>query len=174
MLFDGNLAPSKELVDVTFVMGASGVEGDAAFEKQKEIINSFVDSLKSNDTQMAVVNYGENESNVAVKLGQFKDKDDFKSCVDKQRRHGDGKALGKALDDTKTVKKYFFNSFFSFYILFKFIFHSLSWRKNLLDLANCSKQIFSLVLFRMKRIVLFIGYQTDGSPGCKEGRGRVC
>ena len=86
-------------------MGSSGVEGDATFEKQKEIILSFVDSLKSNDTQMAVVNYGENESNVEVKLGQFKDKEDFKSCVDKQERKGEGKALGKALDDAEKVKK---------------------------------------------------------------------
>ena len=84
-------------------MGASGNEGDAAFEKEKEIINSFVDSLKSNDTQMAVVNYGENGSNVDVKLGQFKDKEDFKSSVDKQERQGEGKALDKALDDTDKV-----------------------------------------------------------------------
>ena len=85
------------------MMGASGQEGDAGFEKQKEIINSFVDSLKSNDTQMAVVNYGENGANVEVKLGQVKDKDDFKSCVDKQERQGEGKALDKALDDTDKV-----------------------------------------------------------------------
>ncbi len=88
------------------MMGASGAEGDPAFEKQKEIINSFVDSLKSNDTQMAVVNYGKNESNVEVKLGQFKDKDDFKSCVDKQKRQGEGKALDKALDDTDKVLEF--------------------------------------------------------------------
>ena len=102
-----NTAPSKELVDVTFVMGASGLEGDASFEKQKEIIHSFVDSLKSNDTQMAVVNYAEDDSTIEVKLGEFKDKEDFKSSVDKQKRRGEGKALDKALIETDKVIYHF-------------------------------------------------------------------
>ncbi|XP_046848822.1 collagen alpha-3(VI) chain-like isoform X2 [Xenia sp. Carnegie-2017] len=96
-------APSKELVDVTFVMGSSGIEGDMIFEKEKEIIQSFVDALKSNDTQIAVVNYGNDDAKVEAKVGQFKDKEDLMSCVNKQTRLGDGKALGKALDKTEKV-----------------------------------------------------------------------
>ena len=110
------------------MMGASGNEGDAAFEKEKEIINSFVDSLKSNDTQMAVVNYGENGSNVDVKLGQFKDKEDFKSSVDKQERQGEGKALDKALDDTDKVLINLEN--IERFFWWKIFMHLFFWKQN--------------------------------------------
>ena len=83
-------------------MGASGSDGDAAFEKQKEIINSLVDSLQTNDTQMAIVNY-DDDSSIRTKLGEFKDKEDFKKCVDKQQRTGEGKALDKGLGDAANV-----------------------------------------------------------------------
>ena len=85
------VAPSKELVDVTFIMGASGPEADNAFEKQKEVILSFVDALKTNDARLAIVNYDDNSSDVRAKIGEYKDKEDFKKCVDKQKRTGEGK-----------------------------------------------------------------------------------
>ena len=86
-------------------MGASGGDGDAAFEKQKEIINSLVDSLQTNDTQMAIVNYDDDDSSIRTKLGELKDKEDFKKCVDKQQRTGEGKALDKGLGDAANVMR---------------------------------------------------------------------
>ena len=53
---------------------------------------------------MAIVNYDDNCS-VRAKLGQFQDKDDFKKCVDKQERTGEGRAFDEALNEADKVLK---------------------------------------------------------------------
>ena len=96
------LGPKIKL-DVVFAIGAAGRDANDVFDKEKEIVNSFIDNLKENDSQFAIIEFGQKAS-VKSKLGGERDAGKLKACVSGIQRSGDGKCLDKALEQAVQVK----------------------------------------------------------------------
>lgn len=92
----------KIKLDVVFAVGAAGREANEIFDKEKEIIISFIDNLKDNDAQFAVIEFG-HKATVKCKLGDERDAGKLKTSVSGIRRTGDGKCLDKALEQAVKV-----------------------------------------------------------------------
>jgi hypothetical protein len=90
-------------LDIVFAVGAGGRDANEIFDKEKEIVNSFIDNLKDNDAQFAVIEFG-NKASVKSKLGDEMDAGKLKASVSAIQRTGDGKCLDKALEQAVQVK----------------------------------------------------------------------
>ena len=90
-------------LDVVFAIGAAGRDANDVFDKEKVIVNSFVDNLKENDCQFAVIEFG-HKASVKSKLGDERDMGRLKERVSGIQRSGDGKCLDKALEQAVQVK----------------------------------------------------------------------
>ncbi len=73
-------------------------------------MNSFIDNLKDNDAQFAVIEFG-HKASVKSKLGDERDAGKLKACVSATQRTGDGKCLDKALEQAVQVTLFFENFF---------------------------------------------------------------
>ena len=89
-----------------FAVGAAGRDANEVFDKEKEIVNSFIDNLKDNDAQFAVIEFG-NKASVKSKLGDENDPGKLKASVSAIQRTGDGKCLDKALEQAVQVTRSF-------------------------------------------------------------------
>ena len=85
-----------------FAVGAAGRDANEIFDKEKEIVNSFIDNLKENDAQFAIIEFG-HKASVKSKLGDERDAGKLKSSVSAIQRSGDGKGLDKALEHAVQV-----------------------------------------------------------------------
>jgi hypothetical protein len=93
----------KIKLDVVFAIGAAGRDANEVFDKEKAIVNSFIDNLKENDAQFAVIEFG-HKASVKSKLGDERDAGKLKACVSGVQRSGDGKCLDKALEQAVHVR----------------------------------------------------------------------
>lgn len=96
------LAASKIKLDVVFAVGAAGRDANDVFDKEKDIVNSFIDNLKDNDARFAVIEFG-HKATVKSSLGDEVDPGKLKATVSAVQRSGDGKGLDKALEQAVQV-----------------------------------------------------------------------
>lgn len=86
-----------EVLDVVFAFGSFGATAEEMFEKEKELINSFVDSIQKRDTHFGVIEIGP-RAKICARIGQYRDHVRLKRHVNLIRRSGDGTGLDHALD----------------------------------------------------------------------------
>lgn len=72
------------------------------FDKEKEMAASFIENLKDNDAQFAVIEFG-HKATIKSKLGAEKDSRKLKASVKGISRSGDGKGLDKALEQAVQI-----------------------------------------------------------------------
>jgi hypothetical protein len=79
-----------------FAVGSAGVEAEMVFEKEKEMVYAFVNSVDTANVRYALIEYAENAT-LQADFNEYKEKYDFKEFVDSVRRIGEGLGLDKAL-----------------------------------------------------------------------------
>ena len=91
-----------EAVDIIFAVGSAGAEAEMVFEKEKEMVYAFVNSVDTANVRYALIEYAENAT-LQADFTEYKEKYDFKEFVDSVRRIGEGLGLDKALQRAATV-----------------------------------------------------------------------
>lgn len=96
------LASTGEAIDIMFALGSGGLNADLVFEKEKEMVNTFVNSIDTTNVRYALVEYAENATLQAT-FNEYKEKYDFKHFVDSLKRNGEGVGLDEALQQAAAV-----------------------------------------------------------------------
>lgn len=93
------LEKQDEYLDIVFAFGSFGSPETAGeiFEKEKQLINSFVDSIQKRDTRYGVIEIGP-RAKICAMIGQFRDHVRLKRHVNLIRRSGDASGLDHALE----------------------------------------------------------------------------
>ena len=86
-----------EYLDIVFAFGSFGETAEEIFEKEKQLISSFIDSIQKRDTHYGVIEIGP-RAKVCSKIGQYRDHVRLKRHVNLVRRSGDATGLGHALE----------------------------------------------------------------------------
>lgn len=85
-----------EAIDIIFALGSAGSEAEMVFEKEKEMVYAFVNSVDTANVRYALIEYAENAT-LQANFNEYKEKYDFKEFVDSVKRIGEGLGLDKAL-----------------------------------------------------------------------------
>jgi hypothetical protein len=72
------------------------------FEKEKEMVYAFVNSVDTANVRYALIEYAENAT-LQADFNEYKEKYDFKEFVDSVKRIGEGVGLDKALQRSAAV-----------------------------------------------------------------------
>lgn len=80
-----------------FAFGSVGDTAEEIFEKEKELISSFIDSIQKRDTHYGVIEIGP-RAKVCAMIGQYRDHVRLKRHVNLVRRSGDATGLDHALE----------------------------------------------------------------------------
>ena len=91
-----------EAIDIIFALGSAGFEAEMVFEKQKEMVYAFVNSVDTANVRYAMIEYAENAT-LQADFNEYKEKYDFKEFVDSVKRIGEGLGLDKALQRAAVV-----------------------------------------------------------------------
>ena len=91
------LEKQDEFLDIVFAFGSFGETAEEIFEKEKQLINSFIDSIQKRDTHYGVVEIGP-RAKVCAMIGQYRDHVRLKRHVNLVRRSGDATGLDHALE----------------------------------------------------------------------------
>lgn len=89
-------------MDIMFALGSAGVEAEMVFEKEKEMVYAFVNSVDTANVRYALIEYAENAT-LQADFKEHKEKYDFKEFVDSVKRNGEGLGLDKALQRAAAV-----------------------------------------------------------------------
>lgn len=90
-------------MDVVFTFGACGPNADEVFEKEKDMVSGFLETIIDSDTHYGVIEYGENKANIKAKLGDFRNKERFNQYINTIPRSGEGRAIDKALEKAREL-----------------------------------------------------------------------
>ena len=96
-VFFSIIEKQDEYLDVVFAFGSFGETAEEIFEKEKQLISSFIDSVQKRDTHYGVVEIGP-RAKICAKIGQYRDHVRLKRHVNLIRRSGDATALDHALE----------------------------------------------------------------------------
>lgn len=91
-----------EPIDIMFALGSGGAEAEMVFEKEKDMIYAFVNSIETANVRYALIEYAENAT-LQANFDEYKEKYDFKEFVDSVKRIGEGVGLDKALQKAAVV-----------------------------------------------------------------------
>lgn len=84
-------------MDIVFAFGSFGETAQDTFEKEKELINSFIDSIQKRDTHFGVIEIGP-RAKICANIGEYRDDVRLKRHVNLIRRSGDATGLDHALE----------------------------------------------------------------------------
>jgi hypothetical protein len=96
-VFFSIIEKQDEYLDIVFAFGSFGETAEEIFEKEKQLISSFIDSVQKRDTHYGVVEIGP-RAKICAKIGQYRDHVRLKRHVNLIRRSGDATALDHALE----------------------------------------------------------------------------
>ena len=85
-----------------FALGSAGQEAEMVFEKEKEMLYAFVNSVDTANVRYALIEYAENAT-LQADFNEHKEKYDFKEFVDSVKRIGEGLGMDKALQRAAAV-----------------------------------------------------------------------
>ena len=91
-----------EAIDIMFALGSAGQEAEMVFEKEKEMLYAFVNSVDTANVRYALIEYAENAT-LQANFNEHKEKYDFKEFVDSVRRIGEGLGMDKVLQRAAAV-----------------------------------------------------------------------
>lgn len=91
------LEKQDEYLDIVFAFGSFGDSADEIFEKEKQLIDNFIDSITKRDTHYGVIEIGP-RAKVCAMIGQYRDHVRLKRHVNLVRRSGDATGLDHALE----------------------------------------------------------------------------
>lgn len=91
-----------EAIDIMFALGSAGQEAEMVFEKEKEMLYAFVNSVDTANVRYALIEYAENAT-LQADFNEHKEKYDFKEFVDSVKRIGEGLGMDKALQRAAAV-----------------------------------------------------------------------
>lgn len=94
---------AEDPMDVVFTFGACGPNADEVFEKEKDMVSGFLETIKVADTYYGVVEYGEQKANIRARLGDFRNKERLNEHINKIPRSGEGRAIDKALEKAREL-----------------------------------------------------------------------
>ena len=97
-----SLEITDEAIDLMFAVGAGGVEAEMVFEKEKEMVHAFINSVDSANIRYALIEYAE-QATVRANFNEYKEKQDFKQFVNFVKRIGEGVGLDEALQQAAAV-----------------------------------------------------------------------
>lgn len=89
-------------MDVMFAVGSAGADAEMVFEKEKEMVFAFVNSVETANVRYALIEYAENAT-LQANFDEYKEKYDFKEFVDSVERIGEGLGVDKALQNAAAV-----------------------------------------------------------------------
>ena len=84
-------------MDIVFAFGSFGDTAEEIFVKEKELVNSFIDSIHKRDTHFGVIEIGP-RSKICASIGEYRDDVRLKRHVNLIRRSGDATGLDHALE----------------------------------------------------------------------------
>jgi hypothetical protein len=93
-----NLGLRASNIDVIFAMGADGFGASAAFNDEKTIIRSILDSQGPAQAKYGLIQYGDNSAEILRHLSQYTNNLDFKSFVGTSTLKSRGRALIPAMN----------------------------------------------------------------------------
>lgn len=86
-----------EFLDIVFAFGSVSDTAEEIFEKEKELISSFIDSIQKRDTHYGVIEIGP-RAKVCAMIGQYRDHVRLKRHMNLVRRSGDATGLDHAME----------------------------------------------------------------------------
>lgn len=90
-------------MDVVFTFGACGPNADDVFDKEKDMVSGFLETIKVADSYYGVIEYGENQANIMARLGDFRNKERLNQFINTIPRSGEGRAIDKALEKAREL-----------------------------------------------------------------------
>ena len=90
-------------MDVVFTFGACGPNADEVFEKEKDMVSGFLETITVADTYYGVIEYGDSKANIMARLGDFRNKERLNQYINTIPRSGEGRAIDKALEKAREL-----------------------------------------------------------------------
>ena len=101
-------------MDVVFTFGACGPNADDVFEREKDMVSGFLETITVADTYYGVIEYGETKANIMARLGDFRNKERLNQYINTIPRSGEG--MSRCNDTLACLQPIIQPCFYSFFI----------------------------------------------------------
>ena len=91
-----HIGNAKNLIDIIYIIGSNGNQAEEIFNKEKDIIETMLDSGSAANSKYSIIQYG-NDPSIKARFSDLSNLEDVKHLLDQLQWENDGRSIDESL-----------------------------------------------------------------------------